>query len=135
IGQFSQQLSQTIEETEALIQGRSAITLSLARKLHETVGGSIEFWMARDFRYRTSASRLSEQDRPWLHELPLADIYKFGWIHPRPRATEESKALLDFFGVPSVLAWRAKYEKAIPATAFRSSQTIDSKLGAIATWL
>lgn len=135
IHQFSQQLSQTIEETEALIQGRSAITLSIARKLQETVGGSVEFWMARDFRYRNNASCLNEQERSWLRELPLADVYKFGWIQPRPRAAEEAKALLNFFGVPSVFAWRAKYEKAMPATAFRSSQTLDSKLGAVAAWL
>lgn len=34
-----------------LWNGKTRITLGIARKLNELLGGSIEFWMMRDFNY------------------------------------------------------------------------------------
>jgi HTH-type transcriptional regulator / antitoxin HigA len=53
--------------------------------------------MTRDFRYREAVKKIRDADEAWLSELPLGDMIKFGWLHPRPTASEEMTACLRFF--------------------------------------
>jgi|ERR1051326_3379559 plasmid maintenance system antidote protein VapI len=133
IEEFASKIEQSIEDVQALLQGRSTITLALARRLSAVLGASIEFWMARDYRYRDTIARLQSAEEKWLSELPLKDMVKYGWLNARP--SEEVGACLRFFGVPSVAAWRASYESLLSATAFRTSKAFESKPGAVAAWL
>src|SRR4051812_28857205 len=73
------ELGESVDRVKELLDGRLPITISLARQLKQTLGASVEFWMARDFEFRQSAARLEEQDRKWLAELPVRDMVKFGW--------------------------------------------------------
>jgi HTH-type transcriptional regulator/antitoxin HigA len=130
---FAQQLEQNLDDVRALLEGRSAITLALARRLSSVLGASVEFWMARDYRYRTTISKLQVSQRGWLSELPVSDMAKFGWLNAAP--AELVGACLRFFGVPSVPAWRASYGGVLNATAFRTSQSFKSEPGAVAAWL
>ena len=40
--------------------------LRTARMLQQALGGSVEFWMSRDFQYRKDVSRIHAADREWL---------------------------------------------------------------------
>lgn len=124
---------QNVEDVQALLDGRAVITLALARRLSSVLGASVEFWMARDYRYRETISRLQVSHNDWVSELPITDMSKFGWLNAAP--SEIVGACLRFFSVPSVPAWRARYGDLLNTTAFRTSQSFKSQLGAVAAWL
>ena len=85
-----------LETVQNMLQGRATITLHIARRLERAIGGSVEFWMARDFQYREDAAKLTSHEREWLDELPLGDMIRFGWIRPTPHASGELIACLGF---------------------------------------
>lgn len=135
VAEFAQQLGDTRENTTDLLQGRATITIGIARRLERVLGASVEFWMSRDFQYRQDAITVHAADSKWLAELPLGDMIKFGWIKPTPHPSDEVAACLQFFGVPSVAAWRETYGKLHDLVAFRTSRSVDSRPAAVAAWL
>jgi HTH-type transcriptional regulator / antitoxin HigA len=138
IAEFAVQIERTPEQVEDLLQGRATITIAIARKLSEVLGGSVEFWMSRDFQYREDVARLQAvhaTDREWLRELPLSDMIRFGWLRPAPRPSDEVAACLRFFDMPSVSAWRAAYRNLGEMAAFRTSPSFDSSPASVAAWL
>jgi plasmid maintenance system antidote protein VapI len=130
---FAEQLGQSVDHTTALLEGRSAITLALARRLSSVLGASVEFWMARDYRYRETISKLQASQKDWLAELPINDMTKLGWLNAAP--SELVGACLRFFSMPSIPAWRASYGDLLNRTAFRTSKSFKSERGAVAAWL
>jgi HTH-type transcriptional regulator / antitoxin HigA len=118
-----------------LVEGRTTITIGVARQLERFLGASVEFWMSRDFQYRQDVARLNQANRDWLAEIPIGDMIRFGWLRPVPRPTEEVTACLQFFSVPSVPAWRAAYAALKETVAFRTSPKFDSRPAAVAAWL
>ena len=91
--------------------------------------------MTRDRDYRQDIARLHSIDEAWLTELPLRDMVNFGWLTPAPSPADAMAACLRFFAVPSVPAWRETYAGLQSEVAFRTSRSIDSHPGAVATWL
>lgn len=128
-------LGQTPEDASDLLQGRATITIALARRLTEALGASVEFWMSRDYQYRQDSSRLHVADEEWLRDLPVGDMIKYGWLMPPPRPSDELAACLDFFGLPSVGAWRETYAGLRHMAAFRTSPSFDSRPASVASWL
>jgi HTH-type transcriptional regulator / antitoxin HigA len=132
---FARSTNLTLDDAKALIEGRQSITVAVARQLQRFIGGSVEFWMSRDFQYREDSTRIHIEDRGWLDDLPIGDMIRFGWLGPRPTAAEELAACLRFFGVRSVHEWRRQYSGLAEAAAFRTSPSFDSRVGAVAAWL
>lgn len=120
---------------EAILEGRAAITITIARKLENFFGASVEFWMSRDFHYRENSERRHGADRQWLADLPLRDMIRFGWLKPAPHPREEITASLRFFDVPSILAWHDKYSTLQQIAAFKTSPSFESRPAAVAAWL
>jgi HTH-type transcriptional regulator / antitoxin HigA len=133
--EFARRIGQTSDDVTSLLEGRSTITIGIARKLEEVLGASVEFWMSRDFQYRQDVSRLHQVDEEWLAELPVGDMIKFGWLTPSPRPAEEMAACLRFFAVPNVSAWRRAYADIQKIVAFRTSRSFESRPAAVAAWL
>ncbi len=133
--EFAHRMGQTVERVTDLLQGRSTITIKVARKLEEVLGASTEFWMSRDFHYREDVTRLRVPDAGWLRELPVGDMIKFGWIKPVPGPAEEVDSCLRFFNVGSIAAWREAYADVLSMAVFRTSPSFDSRPAAVATWL
>jgi len=132
---FSKHIGCSVDETQDLLAGRVAMTLSLARKLVSELGSSVEFWMSRDFHYRESVSRLNDAEtKEWISGLPVGDMVRFGWIRT-VEASREAAACLRFFDVPDIQAWRSKYASLHQSVAFRSSSSFESREGAVAAWL
>lgn len=120
---------------KGILQGRTPITIAIARKLEEFLGGSVEFWMSRDFHYRENSKRAHGADQQWLAELPLRDMIRFGWLKPAPHPKEEIAASLRFFNVTSIPDWHKKYSALEQMAAFRTSPAFESSPSAVATWL
>jgi HTH-type transcriptional regulator / antitoxin HigA len=135
ISEFAGRLGETNDQARQLLQGRATITVGTARKLEKVLGGTAEFWMARDFQFREDVDRIHRLDQEWLNELPLGDMIRFGWLQPPPRPAEEVEACLRFFGSTSVAAWRQAYGSIQALVAFRTSRAFDSHPAAVATWL
>lgn len=132
---FAELINQPLDDTIDLLNGRLAITIELARRLEEVLGASVEFWMSRDYQYRNSITTLSSADREWLSELPVSDMVRFGWLYPKPDASEEMNACLKYFGVESVHEWHERYQSVEQSVAFRTSRSFESRPASIAAWL
>jgi HTH-type transcriptional regulator / antitoxin HigA len=135
LADFSARMNQTLQETGDLLEGRSTITIGVARRLEEVLGASVEFWMSRDFQYREDSIRLHPNEEAWVSQLPLGDMINYGWIRPIPNPSEETSACLRFFGVPNVSAWKTKYDRVQELVNFRTSASFDSNPAAVAAWL
>lgn len=135
VGEFARLMGHTLERASELLQGRATITIAVARQLERVLGGSVEFWMSRDFQFRQDVIKLRKAEEDWITELPVGDMIRFGWLKPVPHPSEEVAACLHFFGVPSVRAWREAYAGLQKVIAFRTSPSLDSRPAAVAAWL
>ncbi|HEV2687132.1 MAG TPA: ImmA/IrrE family metallo-endopeptidase [Bryobacteraceae bacterium] len=135
LAEFADRMGLTLDGVTELVQGRSTITIRVARRLEEVLGASVEFWMSRDFQYREDVVRLRVPDEGWLRELPIGDMIKFGWIKPVPSPADEVDACLRFFDVRSISAWREAYADVLSMAVFRTSPSFDSRPASVATWL
>lgn len=133
--EFAERIGQSVDSTKDLLQGRTTITIALARSLERVLGASVEFWMSRDFQYREHAPVLPAADKDWLEQLPVGDMVRFGWLKPAPQPAEEKTACLRFFDVSNVQAWHHKYARVLEMAAFRTSRSFDSRPAAVAAWL
>lgn len=133
--ELAAELGQTVDAVQDLLQGRSAITLGTARSLGRFLGGSVQFWMTRDLQYRDDAANLTKANTDWLAQLPVRDMLEFGWLGPLSDPGMELGACLRFFDVTSVAEWQRTYKPLERDIVFRTSQSFDSKLGAVAAWL
>jgi plasmid maintenance system antidote protein VapI len=135
IDDFADRMGQSPAEIADLLQGRSAITLGIARRLEQVLGASVEFWMSREFRYRQHTTNPSLDDNTWLQGLPVADMLKFGWLSAVRQRSEILSACLRFFGVPNIAAWHRVYGPLGKQYLFRTSPSFESKPGALFAWL
>lgn len=134
--ELAEQMSMDVHDVEALIRGQIPISIKLARQLRDALGGSVEFWVSRDFQYREDVSRSHREDEAeWLKELPIRDMVAFGWLSPAPTPVDELQACLRFFDIQGIEAWRAKYRDVRTQVAFRTSPSFESHEGATAAWL
>jgi hypothetical protein len=69
----------------------------------------------------------------WLKTIPVKELIERGRISGSADRATLLEQVLRFFGVASVDAWKAGWEK--PQFAFRKSPTFEGQTGAMATWL
>lgn len=133
--EFARRIEYEIEDVMDLLQGRTAITLATARRLEQVLGGSVEFWMARDFQYRQDIARINISDEQWANEFPIEDMIRSGWLRPFANLFEKIAAFLEFFDVSSIKAWNEKYAGIMQQVAFKKSDAFESRPAAVAAWL
>lgn len=135
IDSFATAIGQSPDQAKALLEGRSTVTIKLARNLATFLGASVEFWISRDHQYREDIHRLEQTDQDWLSQLPIGDMINFGWLNPVPHPSNEIEACLRFFDVPSIPAWYNKYENLKKQVNLKDSPTFHSSFGATVSWL
>ena len=135
VSEFAEQIGQPVAVLNDLLQGRVKVSLELARQLAGVCGGTIEFWMNRDFQYQLDRERKEARNDSWLRELPLHDMVEFGWAANRTQRDERLEECLQFFAVPDLSAWEKRYRSMRAAVAFRTSPAFESKPGIVAAWL
>lgn len=136
---FAGTIGKPVDEVLGLIEGREIITPCLARKLESTLGGSVQFWLAREKRYReglkTFASLANDSDtQRWVESLPFKDMVRFGWVPTAKDLPEKVIACLRFFGVRDLSAWKQSYKPVLESAVFRTSAAFESTPGAVAAW-
>lgn len=133
VDEFATAMGLTRSAAEGLLRGEQVMSLGLARQLERVVGGSAEFWMMRDFHYRRGEPAMGSTD--WLRLIPVGEMTRWGWIRATENRTDRVKACLEFFGVPTVAAWQARFGPGDGRVAFRTSSRFRSNPGATAAWL
>ncbi len=128
----------TRKHINLLVKGAAGITEESALKLERVLGSTAGFWLNREAQYREALARQAELDDlkpfvPWLSELPIADMVKFGWIQRSSQKVRTVAACLQFFGVATVDSWRERY--ATLGAAYRASPAFEKKNGAVAAWV
>jgi plasmid maintenance system antidote protein VapI len=133
---FARQIDCSGDVLDALFRGEVPLTTDLAERLERVIGIRASFWITREAQYRTDIQRvrLLDQGRPWLDELPLKDMQRFGWIEPQPTLSMWIEACLHYFGVHDVGSWRLTYQNVLEG-AFRTSSSLQSDIGSVAAWL
>lgn len=133
VGLFAKELNQSQKFINGLLQGCESITLEVAEKLEAILGGTSDFWLAREHQYREDLERVTKEElATWLKELPVKDMLSFGWI---TKTNDLASECLRFFNVPSVKVWRKVYNQTLVTTSFRQSPTFKSEYNAVAAWL
>jgi plasmid maintenance system antidote protein VapI len=125
---------------QGVLAGTANITPEFASALATHLGGTAKFWESRQDRFEAgldkavhNLTRVGAVD--WIDNFPHSDLTKFGWV-PKARAQDEKlRAYLRYFGVSSPDEWTERYAKLIAQTAFRTSQTYESKIGPLSAWL
>jgi HTH-type transcriptional regulator/antitoxin HigA len=123
-----------------LLHGHTEVTQEVASLLEANLGGSAQFWLSRESQYRQDLSALQPTGRSmspedFLRAVPLGVMEKFGWIKRTNSSAEAVKACLEFYDVADIGEWQTRYYDSPAVTAFRTSRTFESEVGAIAAWL
>ena len=121
------------EIVAGLLAGSIRISIGMARRLSEVIGGSVEFWISRDGQYRDDLERV-EADA-WAASMPTAAMSSLGWIERPDGWHERIATCLHFFGVKDVADYRARYESVVHGARFRTRGLSDLDEGATAAWL
>jgi Zn-dependent peptidase ImmA (M78 family)/plasmid maintenance system antidote protein VapI len=132
--EFSERMGQTLDATKNLLEGNSSITISVAKRLHENLGASVEFWMNRDFQYHQGVAKIKRElaTKEWVAQLPVKDMMSFGWLPSWTDDFDLSKACLEYFNVLDLDSWTSRYSELY---AFRTSPSFKSNFAAVAAWL
>ncbi len=136
--ELAKRMGRPVKTINEIIQKKAAITAETALQLEQVLHIPASFWLKREQQYRESVARLAEEQRlkswvAWLKEIPIGIMMRRGWI---PTCTDTSQQVLEalkFFGVASPEAWRAIWESKV--IVYRKSTMLESKFGAVATWL
>lgn len=135
VDEFAQIIGHSQEKANALLRGHTTITIAVARRLEQILGGSVGFWMSRDYQYWQDADKYNVENREWIRGLPTADMIKFGWLNQSAFQSNQVMSCLHFFGIPNIVAWREKYLGLFQSVDFRTSPSFNSNLGSTAAWL
>ncbi len=135
---LAERMGYTRKHVNQLIKGVAGITEEAALKLERVLGSTAGFWLNREAQYREALARQAELADlepfvPWLAELPIADMVKFGWIQRTVQKVGRVAACLQYFGVATVDAWRERYTTF--GVAYRASPAFEKKNGAVAAWV
>ena len=135
VGEFAQLMGYSHEDAKALLHGHVTITIAIARRLERMLGGSVGFWMSRDYQYWQDADKYNVDNRGWIRGLPTAEMIKCGWLNQSAFQSNQVMSCLHFFGVPNIAAWREKYLGLLRSVDFRTSPSFNSDPGPVAAWL
>ena len=135
---LAERMGYTRKHINQLIKGVAGITEEAALKLERVLGSSAGFWLNREAQYRETLARRVElvdlkASVPWLLELPIADMVRFGWICKYSNRIMQVAECLRYFSVASVEAWREKYQAVV--LAYRVSVKVTKEHGAVSAWL
>ena len=118
-----------IDDIQQILAGNLPIDLKIADGLRKNIGGTTEFWIKREERYRLDLHRL---EKNWFKDIPLKDLVSLGWIK---KEMANLNGCYKFFKVKSLFEWNNKYTDLSKQVAFRKSNTYQGRIGSIAAWL
>ena len=134
--ELATRLGRPVQVVNEIIRAKKSITDDTALGLEKVLGIPAAFWVNLEQNFRMTRARLREREHlqaeeEWLQEFPVKEMEKRGWIAVGRSAQEKVRALLQFFGVANVAAYR----KTTEVLGFRISDSARLSPGALAAWL
>jgi len=139
--ELSSRMKRPIKTINEIIQGKAAITPETAIQLERVLGVSAQFWIELEKGYRLELAEINEayslfEKKDWLHNFPLSEMMKFGWIEfEKNNIIEQFNAILSFFRVSSIDAFEQFYNINNTSVAFRMSGSNTKSPYSINVWL
>ncbi|MBA4366620.1 MAG: XRE family transcriptional regulator [Desulfobacterium sp.] len=136
--ELADRIGKTPKHIGEIIKHTAQITPATAMELEKVLGTPASFWNNRERRYRESLARNEEKNKlkkesPLLNKFPVRDMINAGWLPEFKDITEQTGALLQYFGVASFRQWEKLWRS--PETAYRKSKTFSSNPEACSVWL
>ena len=121
-----------------ILQGEQPITYETANRLELATAVPARFWNNLEACYREQDAKLKELERlksglDWLNTIPTNELIDRGEIAPQENKVLLLRETLRFYGVSSVDAWHAVWDK--PAVAARRSPCFESRPGPASAWI
>ncbi|MEX2410955.1 MAG: ImmA/IrrE family metallo-endopeptidase [Candidatus Paceibacterota bacterium] len=131
--ELSVKMELSLSSLDDLLNGYSSIDKEIASKLSENVGGTVDFWLKREEKYRLDLNRIENTKEKNL--LSNFDIKYVEKVLDTEIEKKGGQGFLDFFSVPDFPSWEKKYENLFTTTYFKKSKTYRADKVALATWL
>lgn len=130
VGELASNLNISARKCAELLEGELVLDQTLANSLSSVLGFNEKFWLNREKIYRLRRNEIEEQ---WVSSFPEKDMKARGIL--RGQKKEYLKDLLRFFGVKNILEWNEKFGLEFKKLAFRKSQTYESDLYSVMSWV
>lgn len=132
--EFAKRSNFSAQFVKNLLEGHEKITEEIASILVEIFEGpSILFWLERERNYQ-ERKQILQQVSPaeWLASLPTKDMIELGWIAKGGNILDNC---LQFFDVPDIRTWKAKYDQISENVRFRTTSVFKSDISSTLAWL
>lgn len=135
---LAQRLDLSEKHVSHMMRGNAPLTYETAMALERITGLPASTWNALEARYRDHLLRqrretITEEEKAWLAALPLADLHARGYIDSVSVGGRTLDAVLRFFAVADVKAWKKVWSQ--PIASFRRSAAHPVNAEATAVWL
>ena len=136
--EFARRCGRSAKLISEIIAGKAPIEPTTAIQFERVLGVDASVWLGIETNYRLRLAQQAEAkiaagSIDWAKAFPVKDLAARNII-ARPSSPEDTVvALLAFFGVASVAAWRVKYGTA--NVAYRRSPAFESDQPVVAAWL
>lgn len=102
------------EKINDIIKGREPISMITAYQLENVLGIPASFWINREKAYRMALYEIElkeelERQTAWLHQFPINNMKRLGWLDDSKEIHTLVDRLLKFFGIASAAEWKKIY--------------------------
>jgi HTH-type transcriptional regulator/antitoxin HigA len=123
-----------------VLNAKSSITPDMAVQFEQVLRIPAKYWLKRQFSYDEALARhkqgvVADEAKAWARQFPYAAMAKKGWVRPSRKIEEKTKALLEFFGISSYVAWERVYIRTELKASFRISLAHTKSPFALSAWL
>ncbi len=139
---LAERMGKRPSQINEIVSGKRPVSVETAIAFELVLGLPADFWINLEKNYRLSLARLKraermQQDIRWMRNtIPVLELIKRKVVPNIRDGEKRLQAVLSFFGVPSVEAWKAYWQsRVVKAAAFRRSTKQIKYVGRIAAWL
>ena len=134
--EFAVRMGLSEKHVSQLINGKVALTSSVAIRLEDVLGVPANFWLKLESSYRENLERVKEEraeeaDKQISAKMPYAEMARHGWIKATRNANEKVANLRKFFEVARLIYID---NLNIPGIAYRALGDTDKSRYAQAAW-
>lgn len=135
--ELAQRMGRPANKLNEIVKGKRQITADTALELELALGLPASFWINLEKNHQLTKARLAQQKRleseaKHLARFPLREMAKLGWIARNRDAAEQTRELLQFFGI-AAFGQLKEVKSLMPA--WRKGQGKKACEYALAAWL
>lgn len=135
--EFARRCGRSAKLIGEIVAGTAPILPETALRFEKVLGVDARIWLGIESDYRLHRAREAEAPAAeaveWAKAFPIRELAKRGCVGRPESEADWVSTLLRFFGVGSIDAWRAKYDRS--SAAYRHSPSFQSDPAVLATWL